>query len=161
MLGNLVALWTIRTFGRKSLLIAGHVGFAICHFFVGYFNNIGFDEGVMWNVFAFLFIYQQTSGPLAWLYATETTIDVGLGICLLTLYFDVFILSLICPIFLDKDSSVGPSNVFFIFSGLSVIGTIFVIAFIRETKGLTDKDKKNIFTPKQFLNQKDEKNENE
>ena len=57
MLGNLTALWTIQTFGRKTLLIAGHVGFAISHFLVGYFNNINYDQGVMWMVFAFLFIY--------------------------------------------------------------------------------------------------------
>ena len=49
----------------------------------------------------FLLSYENTSGPVALLYATETTIDAALGICLLTLWGTVFVLSLVCPILMS------------------------------------------------------------
>ena len=42
----------------------------------------------------------------------------------------------------------GPSGVFFMFSGFSMIATLFMWVYIRETKGLSDKEKKEIYKPK-------------
>ena len=50
------------------------------------------------------------------------------------------------------ENSLGPSNVFLIFSALSFLGFVYCYFFIRETKGLTDKEKKEIFMPKRFKN---------
>ena len=47
-----------------------------------------------------------------------------------------------------SDEYLGPSNVFFIFSGLSIFGSIYSYVFLIETKNLTDKEKKRIFVPK-------------
>lgn len=44
-------------------------------------------------MFLFLIAYNLTSGPIAWVYAAETSVDVGLGFILMTLYFDVVVLS--------------------------------------------------------------------
>ena len=93
-----------------------------------------------------MFVYDQTSGPVAWLYATETTIDAALGFCLLILWGTVFVLSLICPILMKPDS-LGPSNVFFILSGISVVSAAYCFFIMKETRCLSDKDKKLLFTP--------------
>ena len=37
------------------------------------------------------------------------------------------------------------------FSGLSFIGFIFVLCMVRETRGLTDLEKKSIYTPKRVF----------
>ena len=50
-----------------------------------------------------------------------------------------------------SEDSIGPNNMFFIFSAVSFIAMIFMYFCIKETKGLTDYDKKNLFTPKQYL----------
>ena len=105
-------------------------------------------------VLLFLIVYQNTSGPVAWLYAAETTIDTGLGVCVLALFGTVFIMSIICPILMSNDS-IGPSNTFFIFAGLSVLGAIYSAWVIKETKGLSDKAKKLIFTPRCYLRNED------
>ena len=68
-------------------------------------------------VMVFMLIFQNSSGPIAWIYCSETTIDAGMGVCLLTLWGTVFVLSLVCPIIMDP-SSLGPSITFFILSGL-------------------------------------------
>lgn len=111
---------------------------AVAHFACGMFNDNGNNTGVLVSIMAFLFVYQNTSGPIAWMYAAETTADVAMGTCLLTLWGVVFILTLVCPE-LMKPSSIGPSNVFYIFSGLSIIATVYCYIFIRETFGMTDK----------------------
>ena len=105
-------------------------------------------------VLLFLLVYQNSSGPVAWLYAAETTIDTALGTCLLVLWGTVFLLSFLCPMLMSKDS-IGPSNTFFIFAGLSALGAIYAAVMIKETRGLSDKAKKLIFTPKRFLRDED------
>ena len=69
---------------------------------------------------------------------------------MLTLWGTATSLTLICPPLMSTDS-IGPNNMFFIFSGISFIAMIFMYCYIKETKGLTDFEKKNLFTPKKYL----------
>jgi hypothetical protein len=152
MLGALASCYVVKKFSRRTLLIAGHIGIAIVHATIALFDIYKYNDGVLIFTILFLIIYENTSGPIAWLYAAETVIDVALGVCLLTLWGTVFVLSLVCPVLMSKDS-IGTQNVFFIFSGLSVLGTIYSYVFIRETSGLTDRQKKLLFVPKEYLHE--------
>ena len=96
----------------------------------------------------FFVAYENTSGPLAWIYATETTIDAALGSCLMTLWGTVFVLSIVCPILMtDPPHGIGPSNTFYMLAGTQVLGTLYCYFFMKETMGLTDKEKKNLYAP--------------
>jgi len=53
------------------------------------------------------------------------------------------------------ENSIGASNVFFIFSGLSVFGALYVAVFIKESRGLSDREKKLLYTPKRFITDTD------
>ena len=119
-------------------MIGGHFIMAVAHFAVGYFNDVGNNNGVLICIMTFLFVYQNTSGPIAWMYAAETTADVAMGTILLILWFTVFILEIICPKLMEP-SSLGPSAVFYMFSGISVVATLYCCVFIKETFGMTDK----------------------
>ena len=136
--------------GRRRLLIIGHIAITILHAAVAVFDIAKMNYGVIVCVLLFLVAYEFTSGVVAWVYAAETTIDTGLGLCLLTLWGTVFWLSIVCPIIMDP-ASLGPTPVFFMFSGLSIGGTIYCFLFIKETMGLTDKQKKILYTPDEFL----------
>ena len=50
----------------------------------------------------------------------------------------------------------GENNVFFLFSGMTFAGAIYGFVMIKETQGLTDKQKKELYTPKKYLDQKAE-----
>ena len=76
----------------------------------------------------------------------------ALGLCIFILWFTVFVLSLVCPP-LMTEQSLGPTNVFFIFCGLSVIATVYVYFFIKESKHLNDKEKKTMFVPEKYLHE--------
>jgi len=104
MIGALLSCYVVKCFSRRFLLIAGHIGIALVHASIGYFDIKGNNDGVLIMTIVFLIVYENTSGPLAWLYAAETVIDVALGVCLLTLWGTVFVLSLVCPSLMSKDS---------------------------------------------------------
>jgi len=40
---------------------------------------------------------------------------------------------------------------FFLLGGITLLGAVFVAVFIKETKGLSDKEKKQLYTPKDML----------
>jgi len=134
----------MRFFKRKHLLIFGHLGMGINHLLIGYLNTVENSTGVIVNMGLFMWFYGSTSGPLAWAIAAETVVDKGLGVCLTSLYLWVIILSLICPVIMDPEV-MGPSNVFYFFSVISFLAIPYVIYFMKETKGLTDKQKKNLY----------------
>ena len=93
-LASLMSVKVINTFGRRTLLLFGHSGMAVAHFCIGLFIIIDFNAGVLLGIAAFLLIYQNTSGPVAYQYATETCCDIALGICILVLYITILVLSL-------------------------------------------------------------------
>jgi hypothetical protein len=79
----------------------------------------------------------------------ETSNDAGLGICTFNAWSTVFTISILAPVLMGKDS-LGATNVFLIFAGISIASTIFSQLVIKETQGLTDKEKKMIYTPEKF-----------
>ena len=153
-LSSFLSTQVVRLFGRRTLLLAGQLGMTLVHSGVAVFNIYGIDIGVITMVMVFMLIFQNSSGPIAWIYCSETTIDAGMGICLLSLWGTVFILSLVCPIIMDP-SSLGPTPTFFIFGGMQFIGFFYVLIVMKETAGLTDREKKLLFTPKRFLEGKE------
>ena len=116
VIGCVFSILTIKKFNRRTIMIYSQLMFAFLHVLVGIASLQEDNFLMLVGIFLFVMIYLNTSGPLAWLYAAETTVDAGLGFCLFTLYADVLILSLTCPI-LMQPNIIGPANLFFIFGG--------------------------------------------
>ena len=93
LIGAVIAIPVIKSVNRKTLLLGGNVAFTIIHSFIAYMSYIGNESGVLSGIFVFLIVYSMTSGPLCWVYAAETSVDVALGFILMTLWGDVAILS--------------------------------------------------------------------
>ena len=130
--GALISVIVIKHFGRKTLLTWGYFLCGVAHLLVGIFNILEYNNEVIGGILLFLFFYELSSGPIAWLYAVETVIDSALGICLLTLYGVTCILSQVCPLLMNKNS-IGPSNMFFILAALSWLGAVYCYVYLKET----------------------------
>ena len=91
-LSSVLCIWTLRTFGRRPLLIIGHCGIFLAYLLMGIFTIIGLDYGILTMICVFLLIYQNTSGPIAWSYTTETCSDISLGANILVLYSSILVL---------------------------------------------------------------------
>ena len=60
---SFVSILTVRMFGRRTLLIWGQAGSAVCLLLIGFFTILGFNTGVLGMIFLFVFIYQNTVEP--------------------------------------------------------------------------------------------------
>ena len=67
---------------------------AIAHTLIAVFSITKINYGVLSMICVFLLIYQNTSGPVAWVYTAETVVDVALGICIQMLWGTVFVLTI-------------------------------------------------------------------
>lgn len=57
MLASLVSVVLVKYFGRKTLVVWGHLLIAVIHAATGILNNYGSSTGVIGCVLAFLFVY--------------------------------------------------------------------------------------------------------
>jgi predicted MFS family arabinose efflux permease len=137
-ISGLISVLTIKKFKRRSVLIVGHLCMSSMHAGVIFFASSKNEDGILSMVVLFIFSYNMSSGHLCWMYNTETTIDVGLGICFSILMLTNFFLTLICPLLMDANS-LGPSKVFIMFSVFSFIGAVYAFCILKETKGLNDR----------------------
>jgi hypothetical protein len=83
------------------------------------------------------------------MYAGEVAVDTGLGICVLALYASLLEKAITMEFMVH--SAMGPTGMFFFLGGVTFIGAVFIHVFIKETKGLSDKQKKLLYTPPQYL----------
>ena len=145
LIGATTAVWTINKFGRRILLLWGHILFAFFHAMIGVSIIVEWNAGVLIGICAFLFSYQNTSGPIAYQYATETVCDAALSVCIATLYLTVLFLSLVTnPLMESKLQSQG---VFFLMSILSVFAAIFLYCYFGESMGLERAEKRALYVP--------------
>ena len=56
-LASFMSVWTINTFGRRTLLLFGHSGMSVAHFAIGLFIIIDFNVGVLAGIAIFLIMY--------------------------------------------------------------------------------------------------------
>ena len=134
---SFTSIFAVRWFGRRTLLLVGHTGIFIAYMLMGAFVITKFNYGVLVMICVFLFVYQNTSGQVGWLYAVETCCDISLGICLQALWGTVLLLSLTSETLMD--SFLQTQGVFFMFGGFSLVAALFVYFFLDETKGLSEK----------------------
>ena len=55
---------------------------AITHTLIAVFIYFKINYAALAMICVFMFIYQNTSGPVAWIYTAETVVDVALGVCI-------------------------------------------------------------------------------
>lgn len=132
----------IKKLPRRSLLITGHILIAICHILVGAFAAGSSNTGVITMIIIFMIVYVITNGPIIWLYVGEIVVDAGLGFCLFVLWMLILLLSLFTNLLMDIFT---PAGVFWIFGVISAVGAWFMFKYAKETTGLSDKEKKELY----------------
>jgi len=83
------------------------------------------------------------------MYAAEVAVDTALGLCILALFLSLLEKAITMQVLVH--SAMGPQGMFFLLGGITLVGAVFVWFYIKETKGLSDKEKKQLYTPKDLL----------
>ena len=141
---SLVSFWTVNMFGRRTLLLFGHMSVALI------LSSIGFCVIFNWKVMLFIlvnlnaFVCYISNATILGIYITEICTDIALGMGIVTLSLAIFVQ---CTTLFSFISFISPQGFFFFYSVLALCGFFFVLFFVGETQGLNEKEKKDQFLP--------------
>ena len=132
-----VALYTVDRLGRRSLMLIGAGGLCLIYFILGtcyYLHVTGFFMVVL--VVAAIACYAMSLGPVTWVLLSEIFPNkvrgIAMAVCTFSLWVGCCTLTFSFP---SLNSSLGSSGTFWIYSAICLIGFIFFILQLPETKG--------------------------
>ena len=137
------AVWTIDTFGRRSLLLFTFPQMAWTLLAAGLCNFIPGKKGAhlaLVAVFVYLFavFYSPGEGPVPFTYSAEvfplSHREVGMAFSVATNLFWAAVLTITFPLMLEK---LGVSGSFGLYSGLNVLALVMIFLWLPETKQRT------------------------
>ncbi|HYW43614.1 MAG TPA: sugar porter family MFS transporter [Bryobacteraceae bacterium] len=136
---TLVALGFVDRLGRRSLMLAGCVGIAVFHFLLGlsyYFGLRGMP--VLICTLATIACYSMSLAPVTWVLISEIFPNrirgAAVSVSVSALWIACFALTFSFP---TLNAALGPAGTFWLYSGICVIGFLFVWWRVPETKGKT------------------------
>ena len=90
----------------------------------------------------FLMFHHSTAGSLHWVYIPEILSDAQFGAVVTVHYINGIEIVLTTEYMIKY---LKPEGTFLFFAVVSILGGFFMMAFVKETKGLTDKEKKCLY----------------
>ncbi|MDD5183935.1 MAG: sugar porter family MFS transporter [Paludibacter sp.] len=134
---TLVAMFTVDKWGRKKLMLFGSVGLALTYILLGsafYFQLKGI--AVLSLVVIAIGIYAMSLAPIVWVILSEIFPNrirgAAMAMATFALWIACFILTYTFPL-LNK--SLGAAGTFWVYAGICVLGFVFVLRKLPETKG--------------------------
>lgn len=141
---TLLAMFLVDKIGRKPLMLIGSGGLAVVYVVV--VNMLGANSiNVSWFLLAAIGLYAMTLAPVTWVLISEIFPNIVRGaattIAVLCLWAAYFVLVFTFPILFEKFKD----DTFYIYSGICVLGFVFVWKKVNETKGKALEEMENVF----------------
>jgi len=136
---TLVAMATIDKLGRKRLILFGAITLGISFATLGYFFHTG-SQGVHVLTLVLLSIafFASSIGPVTWVLLSEMFPNrirgLATSIAVLAMWIANFVLAQTFP---SLSASLGQAGTFWIYAGICLLGTFFILFYVPETKGKT------------------------
>lgn len=149
VLGITVGILLINKIDRRTMLIGGFFLIALFHVLVGlsamFMPEVALKPYlVLVFVVAFVFSMQGTLGPLVWLILSEIfplkIRSFAMGVCVFVLWLANALVAFGFPPIV---AALGIGPTFFMFSAISVLGLIFTVSVVPETRGKSLEDFEN------------------
>ncbi|HVT90710.1 MAG TPA: sugar porter family MFS transporter [Tepidisphaeraceae bacterium] len=144
LLFTFVAMFTVDRLGRKPLMLFGAAALTVIYALIGYGYYVkaggGQVPGILFLVLVLCAIaaYAMSLAPVTWVIMSEIFPNrirgTAMSISVAFLWLACFLLTYTFPIF---NAQLGPAWTFWIYAGVCVIGFLFVLAKVSETKGKT------------------------
>jgi sugar porter (SP) family MFS transporter len=133
---TLLAMLLVDRVGRKPLMLLGAGGLSILYIIVVQMLSVGSPQ-VSWFLLAAIGTYAMSLAPVTWVLISEifpnTVRGAATSVAVVSLWAAYFILTFTFPILYMhlKD------HTFYIYSGICLLGALFVAVKVKETKGKT------------------------
>jgi sugar porter (SP) family MFS transporter len=141
------AMLLVDKLGRKPLMLIGSGGLAVLYIVVVKMLGAGSPD-VAWFLLSAIGIYAMSLAPVTWVLISEIfpnkVRSAATTIAVLCLWAAYFMLVFTFPILFDKLKD----NTFYIYSGICVVGFLFVWFKVKETKGQTLEELEDIMKKK-------------
>ena len=140
-----VALFTLNRFGRKTLLLFGQLGMTVTLLIVGILLLT--KHYVTAYIFILLFVgcFQIGSGSVGLIYCVEVPVDKTSGIVSSGAFIGNMTFALLMETMLA--SRLQAFGTMLVFAGICLVGFVFVLVLVKESRGLNDRQKKNLYMP--------------
>lgn len=132
-----VAMRTVDSWGRRRLMLLGSIGLAVVYAILGgayYFQFTGWP--VLLLVIIAISIYAMSLAPITWVVLSEIFPNrlrgAAMSVATFSLWVASFILTYTFPIL---NSALSASGTFWVYSGICVLGFLFIKRMLPETKG--------------------------
>jgi len=141
-IGSLLSLWAVTAYGRRTLLLVGHLGCSIL--------LAGLSLCVVWDLDVLLlaliciysFLFNLTNATVVNVFLVEICTDIAFGTALVMMNLVILLETATA---LEMINWLNPEGFFLFYSVTSFLGFIFVYFWIGETKNLSEKDKKLLY----------------
>ncbi len=136
-----VAIGLVDKAGRRPLLLVGTAVQVISLGMVGWLfqNHLG-GTPLLIAIMAFIAAFAMALGPIGWLFCAEIFPNKvrgrAMSVASFTVWASCYIVAQTFPI-LNDSPHVGPALTFWIYSGISLLAFLMVLALVPETKGRT------------------------
>jgi MFS transporter, SP family, xylose:H+ symportor len=138
---TLLAMTLVDKWGRKPMMLLGAGSLAILYIFIGYILKSGTGNGLSMLVVAAIGMYAMSLAPLTWVLISEifpnNVRGIATSMAVLCLWLAYFILVFTFPI-IEKNFQV--SYAFWGYSIICVLGFVFILTKVKETKGRSLED---------------------
>lgn len=139
LLFTLVAMWQVDRLGRRPLMLIGSLGLAITYVVLAFLLQNPLSS-VLVSIFVLLSIsvYATSLAPVTWVLISEIFPNrvrgMATSLAMVALWSAYFILVFTFPILAEKLGTYGP---FYLYASICVLGFVFVLRKVKETKGQT------------------------
>jgi len=134
---TLLAMWQVDKLGRKPLMLFGAIGLAILYIFSAILLQQK-SSMAAWALLAAIGTYAMSLAPVTWVLISEIFPNKIRGIAtsaaVVALWISYALLVFTFPILAERTGAYTP---FYIYAGICVIGSFFILFKVKETKGKT------------------------
>ena len=123
--------------GRKTLMAIFNIAMSVTLLMLSYYAFEKDSIPMVICVLLFIAFFEFSSGPIVWLYNAEIMQDKAVSIATFLNWFLSLVISVSIPLMI-KVMQIG--WIFLIFGVLTIIGTLIVIIFMKETRGKTQEE---------------------
>ena len=121
-------------FGRKIIMVSGNIAMSLTLIMLSIFAYMENTWGMIVSLMLFITFFEFSAGVIVWLYNAEIMRDKAVAIAASLNWTTSLVISITVP-FILKATSAG--TLFLIFAICTVLGTVFIVIFTKETLGKT------------------------